>query len=327
MVSTLKKIAESDTFHRWILAMIVVSGVLVGIETYPQFGHDTTLGKVILFIQHVILAIFVVEIVIKIAACGSKPWRYFQNPWNVFDFSIVAVCFLPIARDFAIVMRMARLLRAVRLLTQLPKLQILVNALLKSIPSLGYVGILLLLHFYIYAVMGTFLFRDNDPIRFGRLQDSMITLFEVLTLEGWNDVFNTQALGSDTQYSDEWKELAGDRRVSKAQPGAAAAFFVSFIMLGTMIMLNLFTGVIIGAMQEAQVEQPEGDPDASLIHKIQKQGFVTLRDELELIGLNLRGLAADVAAIKQQNGLLRNDAVGAPQLSEGPEPIGDAVKK
>ena len=133
----------------------------------------------------------------------------------------------------------------------------LVNALLKSIPSLGYVGVLLLLHFYIYAVMGTFLFQHNDPIRFGNLHSSMMTLFEVLTLEGWNDVFNTQMLGSNFTYSDEWRELAGSERVSTGRPIAAAAYFVSFILLGTMIMLNLFTGVIINSMQEAQAQHDE----------------------------------------------------------------------
>jgi len=310
MVDLFSSIVASTRFNRWILALILLSGILVGIETYPPFSHETRAGEVVLFIQNVILWIFVVEIVFRIGACGSKPWRYFLNPWNIFDFVIVAVCFLPFDAQFAMVLRMARLLRAVRLLTVLPKLQILVNALIKSIPSLGYIGILLLLHFYIYAVMGTFLFSHNDPIRFGKLQTSMMTLFEVLTLEGWNDVFTTQQLGSDVGYDEAWKELTVGRRVSKAQPVAAAAYFVSFIMLGTMIMLNLFTGVIVSSMQEAQLEVPEGDPDASLIHKIEQKGFVSLRDELELIGHHLREVAADVATIKARADQIRRNPAG-----------------
>jgi voltage-gated sodium channel len=221
---------------------------------------------------------------------------------------------------------MARLLRALRLVTVLPKLQILVNALLRSIPSLGYVGILLLLHFYIYAVMGTFLFAQNDPIRFGRLQYSMTTLFQVLTLEGWNDVFNTQLLGSDVMYDDAMKNLPeASGRVNTPHPVAARAYFISFIMLGTMIMLNLFTGVIINAMQEAQVEPPVGDPDASLIHKIEKQGFVTLRDQLDLIGFHLRSVAADVSALKQHTGLPGQEPLLASQLSDGADASGEAL--
>ncbi len=319
MVQLCQRIVDSSAFHKWILGFILLSGALVGIETYPQFGPDTPIGKVLLIIQDVILWIFVAEIVIKIAACGTKPWQYFMNPWNLFDFTIIAICFLPFGTQFAMVLRMARLLRAVRLLTVLPKLQLLVNALLKSIPSLGYVGILLLLHFYIYAVMGTFLFSHNDPIRFGRLQRSMMTLFQVLTLEGWNDVFATQSLGSNTTYDDAWKELTVGQRVSVAQPAASAAYFVSFIMLGTMIMLNLFTGVIINSMQEAQVEPPIGDPDASLVHKIEQRGFMTVRYELDLINRHLREVATDLSAIKKQTGILRDGAQESMPPSDGTE--------
>jgi voltage-gated sodium channel len=197
MVHHLQRIASSRWFHDLILSLILLSGVLVGMETYPRYHPATPVGRVLLLMQEAILWIFVVEAAIKIGAHGSKPWLYFENPWNVFDFTIIAICFLPIGAQFAMVFRMARLLRTVRLLTTLPRLQILVNALLKSIPSLGYVALLLLLHFYIYAVMGTFLFSHNDPIRFGNLHSSLMTLFEVLTLEGWNGVFNTQMLGSN----------------------------------------------------------------------------------------------------------------------------------
>jgi voltage-gated sodium channel len=222
MVQTAQKIIASKEFNRLIIALIVLSGTLVGLETYPQFGESTRVGHLLLVVQDVILWLFVAEIVLRIAACGSKPWKYFLNPWNLFDFVIVAVCFLPMGQ-FAMVFRMARLLRALRLLTALPRLQILVSALLKSIPSLGYVGLLLLLHFYMYAVMGTFIFGHNDPVRFGNLQKSMMSLFQVLTLEGWNDVLNTQMYGSDKYYSDEFREMAGAARVSAAQPVAAAA--------------------------------------------------------------------------------------------------------
>src|SRR5262245_59448660 len=155
MVQLCQKIVDSNWFHFVILALIVFSGILVGFETYPQFHPDTSKGSVIQTVQNVILWLFVLEAAIKILACWPKPWLYFENPWIIFDFVIIAICFLPGHPEYALVFRMARLLRAVRLLTALPRLQILVNALLRSIPSLGYVGILLLLHFYIYAVLGS----------------------------------------------------------------------------------------------------------------------------------------------------------------------------
>jgi voltage-gated sodium channel len=314
MVQLCERIADSKWFHHAILALILLSGILVGFETYPQFQKGTTIGDVFQSVQDVILWIFVLEAAIKIAAFWPKPWRYFQNPWNVFDFTIVAICFLPGHPEYAMVFRMARLLRAVRLLTALPRLQVLVNALLKSIPSLGYVGILLLLHFYIYAVLGSFLFSQNDPIRFGNLQKSMMTLFEVLTLEGWNDVFNTQWLGSDVTYSEEWRNLpVAANRVSIAHPIAASAYFVTFIMLGTMIMLNLFTGVIISSMQEAQEHQDEQnrteeEKAEDRIREIEDKGFMTLREEFEVIALHLREVSDNVAALREQTNQFRMDA-------------------
>jgi len=306
MVQWCQKVVASKPFNRIILALIVTTGLLVGLETYPQFGETTPVGRAILLVQDTILGLFVLEIILKITAFGSKPWRYFQNPWNVFDFCIVVVSLLPMGR-FAVVFRMARLLRVLRLFTALPRLQILVTALLRSIPSLGYVGILLLLHFYIYAVMGSFLFSQNDPLRFGNLQKSMMTLFQVLTLEGWNDVLNTQMLGSDATYDEEWLQLAGPARRSQPQPAAAAAYFVSFIMLGTMIMLNLFTGVIIGSMEEARdyCSGRAADEVEERIKELEEKGFMTLRDELQLVAHHLREISEDITTLKQQTAQLR----------------------
>jgi len=312
MARLCQRIVASAAFNQLILALIVTSGALVGLETYPQFSPSTQVGQWILFVQDVILWMFVVEALLKIIAQGSKPWRYFLNPWNLFDFSIVAICFLPFGH-FAVVFRMARLLRALRLLTVLPDMQVLVSALLRAIPSLGSVGVLLLLHFYVYSVMATFLFAQNDPIRFGRLESSMLTLFQVLTLEGWNDVFNTQYLGSDRMYDDEWKTLAGDTRVSLAQPGPAAAFFVSFIVIGTMIVLNLFTGVIISSMEATRASP--GDAGGETADEIQAdvdaKGFMTLREELELIASHLREVSADVSVLSEQTRELRMSKMGA----------------
>ena len=222
----------------------------------------------------------------------------------MFDFLIVAVCFMPIDAKYAAVFRMARLLRTLRMVTILPKLQVLVGALLKSIPSLGYIGILLGLHFYVYAVAGTFLFKANDPHRFGRLPETTLTLFQVLTLEGWNDVLATQYNGSDHEYPDSWKELYPDAetwkaknpsqpvptdgiRVSHGTPLIAAAYFVSFIMLGTMIMLNLFTGVIISSMEEATAERKEEEREEHM----KELGHLTLQDELAMLSEKLSDLA------------------------------------
>jgi voltage-gated sodium channel len=322
LVEACKKIVASPAFNQLILALIVLSGVLVGMETYPRFDVHTSVGWWLQRLQDIILGLFVIEAAIKILAHGSKPWDYFRNPWNIFDFSIIAVSLLPVGgRQFVMVFRMARLLRALRLLTALPRLQILVSALLKSIPALGYVGILLLLHFYIYAVMGTFLFRENDPVRFGDLPRSMLSLFQVVTLEGWNDVLHTQMFGSDRYYPDAWVDLPEvvANQVPKAHPVAAPLFFVSFIMLGTMIMLNLFTGVIIGSMQEAE-DQSSGkvaDEVEAHIKELEEKGFLTLREELELVAHRLQEISTDVAALNEQTRAFRPARVGATEERSG----------
>ena len=131
--------------------------------------------------DQVILWIFVVEIVIKMGAEGKQPWRYFADPWNVFDFIIVAVCFLPINAEYAAVLRLLRLLRVLKLVRALPRLQILVGALLKSIPSMGYVSLLLLMLFYVYACAAVILFGENDPVHFRNLPLAMLSLFRVVT--------------------------------------------------------------------------------------------------------------------------------------------------
>jgi voltage-gated sodium channel len=324
LVETCKKIVAAPAFNQFILALIVLSGVLIGMETYPRFDVHTEIGWWIQRLQDVILWLFVAEAAIKIIACWPKPWDYFRNPWNIFDFTIIAVSLLPFGgRQYVMVFRMARLLRALRLLTMLPRLQILVSALLKSIPALGYVGILLLLHFYIYAVMGTFLFRENDPVRFGNLQRSMLSLFQVVTLEGWNDVLHTQMFGSKVigddgtkvdYYPDAWQKLPeAQNRVPKGHPVAAPLFFVSFIMLGTMIMLNLFTGVIIGSMQEAE-DQSSGkvaDEVEAHIKELEEKGFLTLREELELVAHKLKEVADDVAALNEHTRGFRPNRVAA----------------
>jgi voltage-gated sodium channel len=257
MIERSRKLVESNVFVGIVLAMILISAALVGLETYSEYAPGTPAGDQVQLIQNLILGFFILEIVLRIVASGPRYWTYFLDPWNVFDFVIVAVCLIPDQPNYLLVLRLGRILRTLRMISIMPALQRLVIGLLRSVPSLGYVGVLLFLHFYVYAVIGTVLFRANDPLRFGDLSTSMLTLFQVLTLEGWNDIFHTQYFGSDVTYDDAWRQLAGAARVSSAMPIAAAMYFISFIMLGTMIMLNLFTGVIVTSMEEARAEQVE----------------------------------------------------------------------
>ena len=286
------RIVAAPWFTKSILVAIALTGILSGLETYQAFRGPDTLGRTVDFLQHAVLAVFVIEIVLRIGSYGEHPWRYFQRGWNLFDFFIVALCLLPLSTEYVVVLR---LLRTLRLFTALHGLQIMLSGLLRSIPSLGYVGLLLLLHFYIYAVIGTFLFGDNDPIRFGSLHTTMLSLFQVLTLEGWNDILTTQYHGSEVGYDEAWKQLAsaGGDRVSVARPVAAAVYFVSFILIGTMIMLNLFTGVIIRSMEEAHIEAAE---DKNRVTR--RAADPSPQDRVQELGAQLQAIALQLSSLQ-----------------------------
>lgn len=287
MTETLKKIAESKTFQRAILAVILLAAVLVGLETYPDVVAEH--GKLLDWLNDLVLWIFAVEALIKMGQYGRNWHRYFQDPWNVFDFSIVVVCFLPLDASYAAVLRLARIMRALRLMTALPELQLIVGALIRSIPSMGYVGVLLALNFYVYAVIGVFIFSENDPVHFKDLPTAMLSLFRVVTLEDWTDIMYINMYGVDR-----YPGLASYVNPTGITPDPATCpptlvgvlYFASFVMLGTMIMLNLFIGVIINSMDEAKVER-ERDLRAE---RLAAGGTLTLSDELEEVDLQIHAV-------------------------------------
>lgn len=292
-----RKIAESSWFNNFILAVILAAGVVVGIQTYgEQVAH---LKELLFVLDQIILFIFLVEIVIKMTAEGSKPWRYFYDGWNVFDFSIVAVCyaamFFPDTQGaYVAVLRLARVLRVFRLVQAIPDLRLLVNTLIKSIPSIGYIGILLSVIFYIYATMGVFLFSGNDPVHFGNLQLSLLSLFRVVTLEDWTNIMYINMYGCDHAI---WGYGVAEGCTDPAGFGFwAAAFFVSFVLIGTMIVLNLFIGVIMNSMDEAKKDaRAESD-------RLSGRRRETLEFELEELTGELDRMKEKIELISNRHG-------------------------
>lgn len=261
MINICKRISTAPWFTAFILGAIMAAGIVVGLQTYRDFEarHHDLLSA----LDAIILGIFVLEVLIKLIAEGKTPWNYFRDPWNIFDFTIVVVCLLPIQNSqFVAVLRLARVLRVLKLVSAVPRLQILVNAVLKSIPSIGYVFLLALLHFYIYGCMATFLFAENDPVHFRNLQTSMLSLFRAVTLEDWTDLMYINMYGSANYGYDaatyaamEAIGIARSEIVSTASPVVASLFFVSFILTGAMIVLNLFIGVMLTGMDDARKER------------------------------------------------------------------------
>jgi voltage-gated sodium channel len=286
-----RKIEKSRYFHHVIVLIIILAGILIGIDTYPSIseGYSSLLS----ILNKFVLIIFSLEIVIRITAYGNKPWRFFKDGWNVFDFIIVLICILPINGQFLAILRLARVLRIMRLVTSLPKLQVLVSALFKSIPSMGYISLLLFLLFYVYAVFGTYLFRDNDPVHFGNLQTSLLTMFRVVTLEDWTDILYINMYGSD-QYA--YENIVNIKAHPKAMPFIAPLFFVSFVLIGTMVIMNLFIGIIMNGMQEAHKEQQfevniaKSDQQTCLhadLHLLTEK-IDSLREQIDLISYKVK---------------------------------------
>jgi len=272
----MRRTAESRWFQRTITMVILMAGALVGIETDPALVERH--ASLIHVLDQIIIWIFVAEMLVKMAAEGRKPWRYFRDPWNVFDFLIVVTCFLPIHAQYVMVLRLARLLRVLKLVRALPKLQILVSALLKSIPSMGYVGLLLAILFYVYGVAATLLFAGNDPMHFGDLGLSILSLFGVVTMEGWVAIMDINRLGCDQFGYDGFERMC---TAPEAFPVASPLLFITLILFGTMIILNLFIGVIMNGMEAAREEEALAASERR--RKEAAEGAVPVSDEMETL--------------------------------------------
>lgn len=295
MVKTLTRVRDASWFQNLITVVILAAGVVVGIETYPALVSKH--GTLLHFANELILWIFVAEIVVKMGAEGKRPWRYFLDPWNVFDFLIVAVCFMPFDAQYVAVLRLARLLRVLKLVTALPRLQILVGALLKSIPSMGYVAVLLGLLFYLYSVAAVFIFGANDPVHFQDLPIAMLSLFRVVTGEDWTDIMYINMFGCDQYGYDGIEHLCTE---PSAYPLFSAIYFVSFMLLGAMIILNLFIGVIMGGMDEAKRET------AALEAEKRDAGMFDLDVELNKLTEQLGELQDQIDLIQSRRALKKD---------------------
>ena len=181
-----RKIVEQRLFEHFIIGLILLNGVVLGLETSPdimaQYGQWLTLAS------DIILIVFVIEAALKITAVAPKFSLYFGNGWNLFDFSIVVLSLIPSTGEYAMIARLARLLRVARLLSTIPELRLIVSTLVRSIPSMGHVLLLMSIIFYIYAVAGYHIFHEHDPTHWRNLGMSLLTLFRIVTLEDWTDV-------------------------------------------------------------------------------------------------------------------------------------------
>jgi voltage-gated sodium channel len=226
-----RRLADSAGFQKAVLALIAGNAVLMGVET--SAGLMASFGSVFFAVNVGFQVVFVAEIAVRMLACWPRVHRFFAEGWNVFDLVVVAVSLLPIAGAFAGVARLARVLRVARLISTSPELRLIVGTMLRSIPSMGNVAALLGVLLYIYGVLGVSLFREIDPTAWGSLGAAFLTLFQIITLEGWVEI---------------------QERAMTAHPWAWT-YFASFVVLAVFIVLNLFIAVVINNLEAAKAEE------------------------------------------------------------------------
>lgn len=236
---------ERPIVGNFIIGVILFNAVILGLET-SDVAMDRA-GGLIHALDTVCLAIFVVELVLKLIAYGG---RFFRSGWNLFDFAIVAVSLVPATQGFS-VLRALRILRVLRVISAAPSLRRVVEGLVTALPGMGSVFLLMAILFYIGAVMSTKLFGDTFPDWFGDIGSSAYTLFQIMTLESWS--------------------MGIVRPVMEAYP-YAWVFFVPFIMVTTFAVVNLLVGLIVNSMQDAHHEEDKEQTDSyrdEVLHRLE----------------------------------------------------------
>ncbi len=215
---------EKPFFQQAIVTLIVLNSVLIGFETSDKYMD--MFGVYIDTIDKIILYIFVFEILLKLYAYGGA---FFKDTWNLFDALIIGISIVPsLGASFA-VLRALRIVRTLRLLKNIPKLKLIIESLLHSIPSIGWIGVLLLIIFYIFSIIGNTLFGASFPEYFGSLSKTIFTLFQVMTLESW---------------------ASGIARPIISVEPFAGIYFVVFILIATYTTLNIFIAIVVNTMNE-----------------------------------------------------------------------------
>jgi voltage-gated sodium channel len=224
IVSTLNTLNNNKFFQLFIVSVIIISALMIGVKTYDI---DPSYLQLLTWIDIAITYLFLFEIVVRFLASGPS-LSFFKKGWNIFDTLIVAVSLIPIDdSEVVLLARLVRIFRVLRLISIIPELRILISALIKALPPMGYVLLLMFIIFYIYAAVGSLLFDKINPVLWGDILVAMLTLFRVVTFEDWTDVmYETMEV-----YPLSW------------------IFYLTFIFLNAFVFLNMMIGIVIERMQ------------------------------------------------------------------------------
>ncbi len=244
-------VRDNKVFELIVVGVIILSALLVGAKTY---AIPTPLVTLIHWLDISVTLLFLFEIVVRFIADKNKR-RFFFNGWNVFDTLVVVVSLIPIDNsEMALIGRLVRVFRVLRMVSIIPELRMLLNSLLRALPQLGYVVLLMFIIFYIYAAVGATFFSEINETLWGDISVAMLTLFRVMTFEDWTDVmYETMEV-----YSLSW------------------IFYLSFIFLTTFAFLNMVIGIVVNVLEDEHArEREEQDREDG------KATLDDLRDEIQ----------------------------------------------
>jgi voltage-gated sodium channel len=236
--SKLKLIDNSKAFQGFVIFVILVSALSIGAHTYHL---PNWMEKGLLLLDIGITVFFAIEIIIRFLA-SDGPKRFFSSGWNIFDTIIVIGSLIPAGGSAILLARLLRIFRVLRLVSMIPELRMLVNALFKAIPRMGYIALLMFVIFYIYGAIGSMLFADINDFLWGDVSVAMLTLFRVSTFESWTSVmYETMAV-----YPLSW------------------IYYLSFIFLTAFVFLNMMVGAVLDVMtQETAAMRAEEEAELS----------------------------------------------------------------
>lgn len=246
------RIVEHRWFGRAVMTTILVNAVLLGLETDLAFA--TRHAEPLAWAHHALVALFAIELSIRMAAHG--PRAFFRDAWSCFDLVILLASLVPAIGPTASVARLGRVLRVVRVVSVNPKLRVIVATMANSIPSLAHVAMLLGLLLFVYAVIGIHAFRDADPAHWGGLGRALLTLFQIITLEGWVEL----------------------QHASMATQPWAWVYYGSFVFIAVFVVVNLFIAVVLSNLEQARREVGDSAGEPTLAHVMEQ--LRALHDEV-----------------------------------------------
>ena len=257
MIAKIGAIVGGQKFQSFITILIVLNAIALGLETNKDIMR--VIGPELIFFDKLVLSIFTIEIFVKII---NERAIFFKNGWNIFDFVIVGISLVPSSGSLS-VLRALRIFRAMRLLSVVPSMRKVVQALFFALPGIFSVGSIILLIFYVSAVLTTNFFGAEFDEWFGSVGKSMFSLFQIMTLESWS--------------------MGIVRPVMIVYP-LAWVFFVPFILITSFAVLNLFIGIIVDAMQQQNSDDKQ-DLSNTLLEELMKtqKSVNSLKEEIDKI--------------------------------------------